>query len=64
MHCRLALKRKGSTLQVDQPGHSGCGRVGVQRSENEMAGKRSLNSDVSSLRVAHLTDHDYVRILT
>ena len=35
----------------------------MKRGENEMPGQRGVNSDARGLGVAHLADHDDVRVL-
>ena len=55
--------RKGSTpistSRVMAPG----GVVGVHGGEHQVAGERRLDGDLGGLEVAHLADHDHVRVL-
>ena len=49
---------------IQQPGHATRRVVGVQGRQDQMPGQRGLHGDARGFDIAHLTDHDHVRILT
>src|SRR5215470_15357763 len=59
--CRF--EQKGLDTKIKQARHRCRGRVGVQRSENKVAGQRGMDGDMSGFGVAHLADHDHVGVL-
>src|SRR5690606_5542973 len=48
---------------VQQAGDAAGRIVGVQRGQHQVAGQRGLDGDARGFQVAHLADHDDVRIL-
>ena len=48
---------------VQQSGNAAGGVVGVQGGQHQMSGQRGLDRDTRGFQIAHLADHDDVRIL-
>ncbi len=49
--------------EVEQPRHCGGRGFGVQGGQHQVARQGRMNRDMCGLRVAHLADHDDVRVL-
>nr|GFD54437.1 hypothetical protein [Tanacetum cinerariifolium] len=48
---------------VEQTGDTRRRAVGVQGGQHQVAGERGLDRDATGFQVAHLADHDDVRVL-
>src|SRR5947207_2592597 len=49
---------------IEQSCNRAGGIVGMQRAEDKVAGKRSVNCDFGGFMIADFADHDDVRVLT
>ena len=62
-HAQRGGQQERLDPHVAQPRYSANGVIGVDSRQDKVAGEAGLHGDLRSLRIAHLADHDDVRIL-
>ena len=60
----LTTNRKALTINLDEPRYGRRGGVGVKGGQQQLAGERSLDGELSRIAVADLADDDHLRILS
>ena len=60
--CRL--EQKTFDAKIEKARHRRRRGFGVKGGQDQMAGQRRVDGDMGCFRIAHLADHDHIRILT